>query len=244
MSTRIQIVSDLHLEFHKDGGKSFIDSLDPDGVDVLVAAGDIGTSRCLEACLTTLADKYQNVIFVPGNHCYYGVSPAKLETIRKRLHKAVPNLHWLEEDTVTIRGQRFLGTTLWFPNTDNCKRHRSWLNDFRVIKNFEPWVFEKNRAAINFLNREVDKDDVVVTHHLPAIESVAERFRGSPLNAFFLCDVRPLVEERGAKLWVHGHTHDSCDYVLDRTRVVCNPMGYPHEPNLGFRDKLVVEIGK
>ncbi len=29
-----------------------------------------------------------------------------------------------------------------------------------------------------------------------------------------------------AVLWIHGHTHDSFDYVHNGTRVVCNPRGY------------------
>ena len=33
---RIQLLSDLHFEFHRDNGRSFVESLDPDGVDVLV----------------------------------------------------------------------------------------------------------------------------------------------------------------------------------------------------------------
>jgi len=36
---------------------------------------------------------------------------------------------------------------------------------------------------------------------------------------------------QGVDLWVHGHTHDSFDYPVDRPgggtcRVVCNPRGY------------------
>ena len=40
---KIQVMSDLHLEMHADGGAEFIRELDPTGVDVLVLAG--GTSR-------------------------------------------------------------------------------------------------------------------------------------------------------------------------------------------------------
>ena len=34
---------------------------------------------------------------------------------------------------------------------------------------------------------------------------------------------------RQPKLWIHGHSHDRCDYSLGKTRVVANPMGYPKE---------------
>ena len=28
------------------------------------------------------------------------------------------------------------------------------------------------------------------------------------------------------KVWLHGHTHDDFDYMIDHCRVVCNPRGY------------------
>ena len=45
---KLQIMSDLHLEMHADGGAELIRELDPTGVDVLVLAGDITTARYYE----------------------------------------------------------------------------------------------------------------------------------------------------------------------------------------------------
>ena len=50
------------------------------------------------------------------------------------------------------------------------------------------------------------------------------------MNAFFICDMAPQVREYQPKLWIHGHSHDRCDYLLGATRVVANPLGYPNEP--------------
>jgi predicted phosphodiesterase len=30
-------------------------------------------------------------------------------------------------------------------------------------------------------------------------------------------------------VWIHGHTHTPCQYVVGDTRVICNPIGYPRE---------------
>jgi predicted phosphodiesterase len=30
-------------------------------------------------------------------------------------------------------------------------------------------------------------------------------------------------------VWIHGHSHDRCDYRIGKTRVVANPLGYPNE---------------
>ena len=40
-------------------------------------------------------------------------------------------------------------------------------------------------------------------------------------------------------VWIHGHTHESCDYVEQGTRVLCNPRGYgPFELNATFDPML------
>ena len=65
---------------------------------------------------------------------------------------------------------------------------------------------------------------MVVTHHSPHPHSIHPRFAGSPLNAAFVSDLSPLMGK--AKLWIHGHVHDSFDYELAGTRVIANPRGY------------------
>jgi hypothetical protein len=41
------------------------------------------------------------------------------------------------------------------------------------------------------------------------------------------------------QLWIHGHTHQSYNYIEQGTRVICNPRGYmPYEPN----PMLIVEV--
>ena len=48
------------------------------------------------------------------------------------------------------------------------------------------------------------------------------------------------------KLWVHGHTHDSFDYEVNGTRVLCNPRGYAKDgrnENARFDVNLCVDVG-
>jgi hypothetical protein len=40
---------------------------------------------------------------------------------------------------------------------------------------------------------------------------------------------------------MHGHTHDSADYRVGETRVVCNPRGYGLE-NPSYDPALVIEV--
>jgi Icc-related predicted phosphoesterase len=85
---------------------------------------------------------------------------------------------------------------------------------------------------------------VVITHHAPSPRSIHPRFAGSPLNAAFVSDAARLLDGRAA-LWIHGHMHDSFDYVAGGTRVVCNPRGYvidgvPENPR--FDPGLVIDV--
>ncbi len=66
---------------------------------------------------------------------------------------------------------------------------------------------------------------IVVTHHAPHRESLADCFATDLASAGFISHLPDLVGPPVA-LWVHGHTHTAFDYVTNGTRVVCNPRGY------------------
>jgi Icc-related predicted phosphoesterase len=153
------------------------------------------------------------------------------------------NFHWLNDSAATVGGQRFVGGTLWFQDTADSVLYRHMLSDFAVIDGFLDWVFEANAATMRFLADVVSPSDIVVTHHLPCQLSVHDRYRGDKLNPFFVCDMTAMIEQCEPKLWIHGHTHSSCDYEVFNTRVVCNPMGYAgHELNPEYADDVVVEL--
>jgi Icc-related predicted phosphoesterase len=69
---------------------------------------------------------------------------------------------------------------------------------------------------------------IVVGHHAPSSQSVAEWYKGDTLmNGAFRSDLEEFIMDRPQiQLWVHGHMHNASDYMIDATRVVCNPRGY------------------
>jgi len=71
---------------------------------------------------------------------------------------------------------------------------------------------------------------------LPSIRSIADRYRADPVSAAFASNMDGFILEHQPRLWIHGHTHESFDYEIGKTRVVCNPRGYASiEENKGFR---------
>ena len=242
---KLRVLSDLHFEFHRDGGRSWIADQRDAGWDVLVLAGDVTTVLWFEQVFAWFREAAGSrpIVYVPGNHEYYGSSVADVRKGLAALGEADPLLHVLDNRSVVIEGQRFVGSTLWFRHSGRRERADRMLNDFQQIGGFRPWVGVQADRSAAFLAREVRCGDVVVTHHLPHEGSVAPQFRGSALNRYFVHDVGSVVEGSGAALWIHGHTHVSCDYRAGQTRILCNPFGYARfEQNASFDEKLTPSV--
>mgnify|MGYP002620661570 CR=1 FL=1 len=251
---RIWILSDLHLEY-----ADLKEPLDPPDADVCVMAGDL--CRGIDNGVRWLARHIAPAmpcVYVAGNHEFYkGSIREGLEAGRAAAREA-PHVHFLENDTVTIGGVHFLGATLWTDFRLNgtpeaaMEQARRRMNDYRQIAwQKVPWQrflpaqsLRLHQDSLAFLNREPGSNagpTVVVTHHAPHPRSVPERFRGDPTTPAFASDLSGLIEEAKPALWIHGHIHDSCDYVVAATRIIANPRGYEDE-NRAFTKAMVVEV--
>jgi len=246
---KLHILSDLHTEFH---------SFDPPqtDADIVVLAGDIGVGTGgIEWAARQFIEK--PVIYVPGNHEYYDHDIGLTDELKSR---APDNIHVLDNDSREIGGVRFLGATLWTDFRLNGEGE-AWssrqvakrsIYDFTAIRNgdrrFTPddsvGLHETSKAwLVNELHKPFNGPTVVVTHHLPAVPSIASQYRNDPLNPAFASRLEEVIETHRPALWIHGHTHVACDYEIFGTRVVCNPRGYPAESSgKGFLPVLVVEV--
>lgn len=243
---RIQVLSDLHTEFHNDSGEQFIVGyLRPKGVDVLIIAGDVGVGESLIYSLRLIAMKYKSaaVLYVPGNHDFYNSNFPTIFHKLNLLEDTLNNLFILNNRMMVINGVNFVGTPLWFKKRKDYKVYEDMLSDFRLIKGYDPKVFKENRKALKFLQWHVNSDSIVITHHVPTPKSTPARYVGDPLNMFFTCNMEELIKERKPKLWVHGHTHDSFNYMLGKTHIVCNPLGYlGKQINPDFIPNMIIEV--
>ena len=239
--TKIFICSDIHTVFHADGGKSAIKSLASDDVDIAVVAGDLSTVDDIETSLNRLCDKYPNVVFVSGNHEYYGATFQHVDDSIRDVESKLSNLTFLSDDRTNIDGVNFIGATLWFAMSGAAKQHKACLNDFRYILHCDPIAFDRYNQTVKYLYANIEEGDIVVTHHLPSYQSIGPQYVGSPLNCYFANNLDSLIIDKKPKMWIHGHTHVACDYMIEDTRVICNPLGYPAEQSY-FNDSLIVEV--
>ena len=242
---RIQYLSDLHFEFHADGGAELVASLSPQDIDVLIVAGDLAVGAGVGKALDLVCTRYAQavVLYVHGNHEFYGTTREAVVDVTARAAARHPNLRWLDAEVAVVGGQRFLGAPLWFRPPGEAGRLKEAMNDFHQIRGFESWVYAENARAIAFFERELQGGDVVLTHYLPTQASILPKWRDNVLNPFFVCDVESVMRERRPKLWFHGHTHDTVDAEVGTTRVLCNPFGYVgYEVNPEFCEAAVVDL--
>lgn len=234
--------------------------------DVIVAAGDIGEGvKAVDFLRMAFPEK--PVVYVPGNHDYWG---GEIHSAERKIKEACEgtNIHFLQAGrTVEIEGAMFCGATLWtdYLLTDSpyaLDTAERLMNDFRKIRIARPGRGDYCRLHAtdllgfhtHHLNRiketmsaalAQDKILVVVSHHLPSAQSLSfgcEQVGGfgyQPADVCYASHLDHLFHQPDAPTyWIHGHSHIFVDYRIGGTRIVSNPKGYAEGDETGW------EIGR
>jgi Icc-related predicted phosphoesterase len=200
------------------------------------------------------------VIYVPGNHeFYHNTFPDLIDELRRKSRGT--NVHLLENDSVAIDGFRFFGSTLWsdmnlFGDPEaSMTAAASGMNDYHVIRSsttsraLDPqetvqWHQQSAKKLADFLaDRKDFEKSIVITHCTPSEQSIPKRFQGHPLTPAFASNMEDFIRKHQPRLWIHGHTHDSFDYTIGKTRIICNPRGYDsHALNPDFDPNLIIAV--
>jgi len=218
------------------------------------------------------------VMFLPGNHEYDGFdvdeAHAKLRAICARL-----GITFMDREVRIVGDVRIIGATLW-ADFDALARpgHRPadlahnekmrgkayraaefYLRKTGTTRFGEPFLAEGIRKLAlesqawlrGVLNEPYAGTTLVVTHFAPSMKSADPRYGAVPGTAGFcnaLDDLLPLAD-----VWMHGHVHCHCDYVVTGMRhgverschVIANPLGYASKGEQeGYRDGWVIEVGR
>ena len=246
---KLNFINDIHLEFGALPEN-------PSGSDVLVLAGDVTIKNRVD-WINEIANNFKHVVYVLGNHEFYHQN--LYNTYSETKERLADNVYLLQNESVTLDDIAFHGTTLWSDfdrgNPLSYLRCGDAVSDFSSIQadNFAGLMGEsyftpqrahtEHNVAKVFLRENVKKGDVVVTHHGPTYKSLDDRHRGDDVNGAYVSDLADLIMDLDPVLWFHGHLHNSSDYMVANTRVLCNPRGYVgHETNPNFDVHKFVEI--
>jgi predicted phosphodiesterase len=228
---KIHLYSDTHGYNYKPEVKA----------DIIVNAGD------------GLNEHQDRLEQCEGNHDFYGTD------IEGYSSKYYQNQSWYGGGKVKFFCCP-LWTNFWGQSLEDdfvgSNRHvfDTCLNDFHCIKGMTPEkMAELFNTDFKFLKYNVekysDKDNsiVIATHFAPSKKSIHPKYKGNMLNPYFVNDLDEFIlANPQIKLWCHGHTHSSLDYMIGETRVVCNPLGYQESDgsfeNPEFNKDLIIEI--
>lgn len=264
---KITILSDIHLEsdIYYTPWKLY----SPADEHTLILAGDVIPLRYLQKndpedlfCSSGVnffnraCENFRNVIYVPGNHEYYHGDINELDAWFKNFANDMGwyNLHYLNADSIELDGMRFVGATLWTEvDPISMGTTARYMADYRTILSGKNRFTAAQSVALHrkhleYFEATIKKDDIVITHHTPSHQSIAPQFKGNGLNPFFYNDLDEFILTKKPRIWVHGHTHASMDYMIGKTRIICNPKGYfnpyryssPENPE--FDERLLITL--
>lgn len=245
---KLQVLSDVHLEFHSNQCRTF----EKHGHDIALL-GDIGKpfDDSYQSFLTSMSQQYDNIFLLLGNHEFYNVGSISVEQVIDKARSVcaqLPNVHLLDREAFDItQSTRILGCTLWSAIDRGAAMG---LNDFRMIststgKLAPSEYFEWHTRDVAWLERELaqcvtdGKNAVILTHHGPC-EAMAGRFLGTYLNSAFVTNLERLFKPP-VIAFASGHVHSNCDVYINGIRSVSNALGYAGE-DTGFRQDVVIDI--
>lgn len=238
---KIEVYSDLHLEFNKDLKLGI-----QDDTDVVILAGDIIVGKrtnWIEDLAYNNPDK--KIIWVAGNHEYYGEDIREARNHYHAISELTDNLYFLDNSVCTIQDVVFHGTTLWtgFDSKGEAWRNISKLEAERNISDFYRIRLRGSKLsadAMEGLHKEAvwwlrmslkehsGKKNVVITHFPPLLECRHPKIEPNILDTYFNNDLGDL-DFKDVDTWVYGHNHWSDVFALYGTRFISNQLGYPRE---------------
>ena len=232
---KIQICSDLHLEFPDNRHWLKENPLIPKG-EILIIAGD---TYYLERnfkkldFINQVSDEFEQVYLIPGNHEYYGgydISTA-LGTTQMKIKE---NVTLLNNAVVEQGGVQLIFSTFWSLIQRNIYPIVSGMADFKLIKfgneKFTVDHFnELHKKAFEFVQEAVQKagKKVVITHHLPSNLCNVEEFKNSTINEAFCVEKTNFILDHAIDYWIYGHSHrNKKDFQIGNTTMLTNQLGY------------------
>lgn len=200
--------------------------------------------------------KFKEVYHIMGNHeHYHGLWEQTADILREYWARKAPHVKLLDKEfTMLNDGTMLWGATFWtdfMRNSPVIMNHaRMGMNDYSLIRTFLPpanqmynrggnfrkiqpeMVYEDHMLAMAKLKEDLEAYPyhqwVVMTHHGPSYKSIDRRFGNDPLNFCYASDLDEFIlDHPQINAWVHGHTHVSHRYSIERqTTIFCNPRGY------------------
>lgn len=255
---KLQIVSDLHIEYKNNDIPDPLNFINPQS-PILVLAGDIGSLykfTQLKGFITKVCKLFEIVIYVPGNHEYYvqhdnnckPVSFSVLENRLKSLESEISNLYILNQQSIIIDDVCIVGCTLWTnPEIEIPK----FMIPIYGIDNYS--YYEKHKKDLMYINKmsnycnSKNLELVVITHHCPTYKVLNNNMekknkKKDKYVSLYVSNLDYMIENSNINTWICGHIHQNFDFSVGNTRIVGNQRGKPKDRIYDFSKSFIVNV--
>ena len=204
LTRKIYYCSNLHLEFRSYKIEATIEEqlFHANTRDsIVVIARDLGIPEDAGylSFLRCCQHHYGDVVLVAGNHEYY-CSSSITDTLGKiRELCLLVSVNFLEQDTITIDGIVFYGTTLW-----------------------------SQLSSVLPVDYNVSLKQVVVTHHIPIFKARPSQLYPSDIDSLYYSNNNALLSRCQHWIAGHSHYPCQLT-TTNGSKLHCNPLGYPDE---------------
>lgn len=251
----LQVVSDIHLEKRVI---PFEHILTP-SAHVLALVGDIGSpfSLGLAEFIAWCAQRFQYVLYVPGNHEYYntmGTPVDEINTMLAHICSQFPNVHFMYNTVFKLNQYNFIGTPLWSYVPDAHKAYiQAIMNDYNYIykarhlkitvddTNIE---FQKNKAFLEgaiIASRNEGQIPIVLTHHTPSFNKTSAPCYENNISCHSFSTSLPCAPGT-IRLWCCGHTHYNFRHTAEGYELLSNQFGYGWTSVANYNERLCVHL--
>lgn len=256
---KLQIASDLHLEFQENKKWLEENPLIPCG-DILLLAGDIIVDKYKEKAenfYKRIEQDFSYIVATMGNHEFYR---GDISYVYPSYSKQITGKHIkLNNKSIIVDGIKFIVSVLWsYVLPEHTATVWNTMNDYNLITTKDAYglkipltvgaINRYHQISLDFVKKELsepfDGKIVVMTHHIPSYRLIDPSHAGDPVNCAFATNLDEFIESNPKiVLWVCGHSHEFADVVIGSTRVVANPLGYVFgNEHYKFKRDFCVEV--
>jgi predicted phosphodiesterase len=237
----IYVLSDIHLDRGQDLWAIDLSDVDQTSgeANILVVAGDTTDMRedrkeAFVSLLDRFASTFTYVVLVAGNHEYFHRSCGTLRDTWKFLQGAsdsFSNVFFLERDSVTLSGVKFIGGTMWgLIGKENEASAQQKMPDYKFCSSgSSAGLLTPNdtnhihNETVDYITEQADntpKATIVVTHHCPFLDPHIE---AGVTRELYCSDQSDLLRSGKITAWIYGHTHIPANFRYGPTRLISNP---------------------
>lgn len=251
---RVFALSDIHVDY--DDNAAWVDRISTADHrdDVLILAGDVSHKPALLAwCLRTLAARFAQVLFVPGNHDLWvlGEDPAKTSLRKFDEVCAIARDEGVSMASFHRDGLSIVPLLGWYDysfGTPDDTLVNLWM-DYRACRwpeGFDAARITEHFLGLNRLQAPPGHRVITFSHFLPRLDLVPpyvpakHRILDPVLGSVRL---EQQLRTLSPAIHVYGHSHINRSVRLDGVHYINNAFAYPQEDSISLKRLLCIDEG-